>query len=347
MNTGRTARIEILQIIRLFAASMIILYHSGLIGGRGYFGVQIFFVLSGFLAYWTTRKPVSAGRYLIRRLIRLVPLYWAFTALTFVLLTLRPGLSNMSDGDPLHFLLSLLFIPYKGAAGYTLPILAVGWTMQYEVFFSLLFALSLLISHRHRGLICGLLLLALLAVGLWLKPKNVIIRFYTDRHLFDFFLGLLAGSGWRKLREAVPEDRTVLSGLPRSLKAPACAVLSLLALGALVFLVLDLRFSFKLHQAVRLGIPAAVLIFTLLLLAERVSFPSKLLALSSMTYSIFLVEYFTTSVYKRLFPEPLSLPLAVLSAAALFAVTFALAVIPWHLVEVRLTSRLKRIFLPS
>ena len=86
---------------------------------------------------------------------------------------------------------------------------------------------------------------------------------------------------------------------------------------------------------------------SLLLLAERMAFSSKLLALSNMTYSIFLVEYFTTSAYKRLIPDAPGLPATVLSLAALFAVTFAISVIPYELIEVRLTSRLRKIFLPS
>ena len=347
MNIQRTSRIDILQVIRLFAASMIILYHTGLIGGRGYFGVQVFFVLSGFLAYYSTRKGVSAGRYLLRRCIRLIPLYWICSFLTFLLLTVRPGLSNMSDADPLHLLKSLLFIPYKGDAGYTLPILAVGWTMQYEMAFTLLFTLSLLVSRRRGGLVCGLLLLILTAVGLWVKPKPLFIRYYTDSHLFNFFLGLLAGFAWKKLRDSVPEDRPALSGLPGSLRIPVRILLGLLAAGAAVFLVLDVRLPFRLPQAFRLGIPAVVMIFSLLLLMERVSFPPKLLALCGMTYSIFLVEYFTTSVYKRLLPASAGFPLTILSLAVLFAATFALSVIPYRLIEVRLTGLLKKLFRAS
>ena len=347
MNTGRTARIDILQIIRLFAASMIILYHTGLVGSCGYFGVQIFFVISGFLAYHTTRTPVSAGRYLVRRSIRLLPLYWIFTILTFLVLTLRPGISNLSDGDPLHFLKSLLFIPYTGDAGAVLPILAVGWTMQYEVAFALLFALSLLISHRHRGIVCSLLLLALTAVGLFLKPKSVFLKFYTDAHLLCFVLGLLSGWAYGKLRTSVPEDRPVLSGLTGSLRIPVRVLLSALVLAALAFLLSGAKLPFRLHISVRLGIPAWILVSGLILLLERVSFPSKLLALCNMTYSIFLVEYFTTSVYKRLAPASMSLPVTILSLLMLFAVTFVLSVIPYQLIEVRLTSCLKKAVQPS
>ena len=347
MKTGQTEQYNVLQIIRLFAASMIILYHTDLIGGRGYFGVQIFFVISGFLAFHSTRRPVSAGRYLLRRCIRLLPLYWIFTVLTFLVLTVRPGISNMSDEDPVHFLFSMLFIPFRGKAGAVLPILAVGWTMQYEMAFTLLFSLSLLVSHRHRALICSLLLLGLTAVGLFLKPKPLFLKYYASEHLIDFSLGLLSGFLWHRLRASVPADRPVLSRLSGVSSVAVKLLLSALALGSLVFLILDVKLPFRLHQAVRLGIPAAVLIFSLMLLLERVSFPRRLLSLCKMTYSVFLVEYFTTSVYKRLIPPSPGLVTAVLSLAVLFAVTFVLSAVPYRLIEVRLTSRLKRILLPS
>ena len=347
METRKPARIQVLQVVRLFAAVMIILYHTNLIGSRGSFGVEVFFVLSGFLAVYTTSRPVSAGSYLLRRLIRLLPLYWLFTVLTFLIVTLKPGISRMSDADPLHFLYSMLFIPYVGWKGVVLPILAVGWTVHFELAFSLLFALSLLISHRHRVLVCSLLLLALVAAGLFIKPEPLFIRHYTDVLLFDFFLGVVAGWAWDRLRRSVPDGRPVLSGLPGSLRIPARLFLVLLSLFSLWLMVEDPPFAFRPHVAFRFGVPAAALVFSLLLLMERTRFPAGILALGEMTYSVYLVEYFTTSVYKRLMPHRMSLPLAVLSLAALVAVTFALSVLPYRLIEVRLSSRLRRRLLPS
>ena len=346
METRNRPRIQILQMIRLFAASMIILYHTNVIGSRGSFGVEIFFVISGFLAVYTTSRPVPAGSYLLKRLIRLLPLYWIFTILTFLILTLKPGLSRMSDVEPLHFLYSMLFIPYTGWKNVVLPILAVGWTVHYELAFCLLFSLSLLISHRHRVLICSLLLLSLVSVGLLIKPEPLFIRHYTDVLLFDFFLGIMAGWGWEKLRRHVPADRQVLAGLSGPWKVPVHLLLAFLALFSLWFLIADPALPLTLHVAFRYGIPAAVLIFSLLLLTEQAHFPAKILALSEMTYSIYLVEYFTTSVYKRLVPRRMSLPLTLLSLVLLFIVTFILSVVPYHLIEVRLASRLRRL-LPS
>ena len=347
MESPKPARIQILQVVRLFAASMIILYHTDLIGSRGSFGVEVFFVLSGFLAVYTTSRPVRAGSYLLKRLIRLLPLYWIFTVLTFLILNLKPGISNMSDEDPLHFLYSMLFIPYVGRTNLVLPILAVGWTVNFELAFSLLFALSLLISHRHRVLVCSLLLLALVAAGLLIKPEPLFIKYYTDVLFFDFFLGVAAGWLWERLRRSVPDGRPVLSGLPAPLRIPVSVLLAALSLFCVWFLVTNGRFPVKMHVAFRFGFPAVVLVLSLLLLLEQTRFPPLVLSLGEMTYSVYLVEYFTTSVYKRLVPEGIGLPLRVLSLLLLFAVTFALSVIPYRLIEVRLSSRLRRLCLPS
>lgn len=348
METRKPERIQILQVIRLFAASMIILYHTNLIGSRGSFGVEVFFILSGFLAVYTTSRPVSAGSYLLKRLIRLLPLYWIFTVLTFLILTLKPGISNMSDEDPLHFLYSMLFIPYVGKSHLVLPILAVGWTVNFELAFSLIFSLSLLISHRHRVLVCSLMLLSLVAVGLFIKPEPLFIQYYTDVLFFDFFLGVIAGWIWEKLRRSVPDGRPVLSGLPASLKIPIYILLAALSLLSLWFLAIaNGRLPFKLHVAFRFGIPAFAMVLSLMLLMEQVRFPSKIMLLSEMTYSIYLVEYFTTSVYKRLMPHRPALLITILSLVLLFAVTFALSAIPYRLIEVRLSSRLRRLLLPA
>ena len=347
MENGRTERIDILHIIRLFAASMIILYHTDLVGSCGFFGVQLFFIISGFLAYHSTCRKIPAGCYLLKRCIRLLPLYWIFTALTFAVLAACPDISNMSDGDPLHFLFSLLFIPFVGKTGAVLPILAVGWTMQYEMAFTLLFTLALLVSHRRRALVCSVLLLGLTAVGLFLKPAPLFLKYYTDSHLFDFFLGLLAGVIWHSLRGAAPSGRPVLSVLSGPAKILVYALLSVLTFGSLLYLILDPPLPFRLDYAFRFGVPAFVFVLSLALLADRIVLPSKVLALCSMTYSVYLVEYFTTSVYKRLIPEQTDIFRTGASLVLLYAVTFVLSVLPYLLIEVRLTSRLRRMLLPA
>ena len=342
MKANNSPRIEILQIVRLFAASMIILFHSGQIGNRGFFGVHIFFIISGFLAYCTTRTPVSPGRYLLKRWIRLLPLYWIFTGITFLVLTVRPDISRTADGSLTLFLYSMAFIP-----GDSLPTLQVGWTLFYEVAFSVIVALSILISHRYRVLIASIILLSLTAIGQFANPTGNFFTFYTEPWYFDFFLGMITGVIYIRLRGSVSGEAPVLSVLSRPLRRIACLVLSAAALLSAFFLVSGYTFSFETDNVFILGMLSFVLILSLLLLMDRFRFPGILITLSGMTYSVYLVEYFTTSVYKRLFPESMALIPLILSLAALFAVTFLVSWIPWKLIEVKLTGFLRQKLLPQ
>ncbi|MCW3849537.1 acyltransferase [Sphingomonas sp. LB-2] len=111
-------------------------------------GVAVFFIISGFIMYYTCRdswagNPASAGRFLKRRLHRIVPLYWLLTGATLALLLAGKGSAPLRE-----ILLSLGFIPYDFDGLKFRPILGVGWTLDYEMFFYLLFAFALLFPKR-------------------------------------------------------------------------------------------------------------------------------------------------------------------------------------------------------
>ncbi len=101
-------------------------------------GVDFFFVLSGYIIFAVHRadigRPAALGRYAMRRMTRILPPYWAATALA-VLLAL-PGHGLPSPGSVAG---SLLLVPH--AQG---PILDVAWTLEREALFYLLFAAAVL-----------------------------------------------------------------------------------------------------------------------------------------------------------------------------------------------------------
>ncbi len=90
--------------------------------GWGYQGVDIFFVISGFVMILTeTRRNRSAGAFLIDRLSRIAPLYWLMTLLLFAMLVAMPSLFRSMSADPVILLRSLTFTnflidPDEGAA---------------------------------------------------------------------------------------------------------------------------------------------------------------------------------------------------------------------------------------
>ncbi|MBV9884158.1 MAG: acyltransferase [Sphingomonadaceae bacterium] len=168
------ATIASLQAVRFFAALLVALDHVRLDGSElaaklglpfafpifsGRLGVEIFFLISGFIMVhittgengWRTRP----GRFLRERAIRIVPGYWLAT-LTVVLIVAAARLHAAGEApswSAIRLLTSFLFLPHIDPPfGLRVPILNQGWTLNYEMFFYLLFAVALAFPRR-RGLI--------------------------------------------------------------------------------------------------------------------------------------------------------------------------------------------------
>lgn len=197
-----------LQYLRGLAALMVVFHHA-----RGYFpgdsflqtaawsewgsrGVDIFFVISGFVMVHSTQgyapglpRASQAVAFLVKRVIRVVPLYWIATLWTAKWLIFRgeAGLDLARD---------FLFVPHYADHGHGMiwPYLFQGWTINYEMFFYLLFALSMLIGRlRHIGLslcLVGLTLLGVVATLTHAQHNVAAVLFYTSNLLFEFLLGV-------------------------------------------------------------------------------------------------------------------------------------------------------------
>lgn len=148
-------------------------------------GVDIFFVISGFIMVYTvSAKPVGGARFFALRIIRVVPLYWICT-LAMVGLTYA-GLFKTVHWSPVTLAKSLAFIPYG-----PFPVLAPGWTLNFEMFFYALFALTL----GFPRWVMGAVLLALVAAG-FMHPENVIAQTYTSPLLLEFLAGMVLAQIW-------------------------------------------------------------------------------------------------------------------------------------------------------
>lgn len=119
-------------------------------------GVDLFFVISGFIVVVTTAgvdtKPFDFWR---RRIVRVVPLYWLLTLLMVTVALIAPGLFKTLKVAPETVLQSLLFIPHfsQSFSGVVWPLLVPGWTLNFEMFFYALFGLALILPPRYRLLV--------------------------------------------------------------------------------------------------------------------------------------------------------------------------------------------------
>lgn len=168
MNNKNVVKIEFIQALRGIAALCVVLYHGSYWTGKwaettkeiffpaGYFGVAVFFVISGFIMVITTKKSDGSFNYVstfaIKRFMRIWPAYFMATILT--LLILDGGSWFTSKDNLIFFLRSMLFIPSGAdyAPTFGTPAISVGWTLSYEVFFYAIFALSMF-AGRARWIV--------------------------------------------------------------------------------------------------------------------------------------------------------------------------------------------------
>jgi exopolysaccharide production protein ExoZ len=159
----------------------------------GQFGVYLFFVISGFIMVAISGDgPFSPLTFLRRRAVRVVPLYWLFTTLTAGLALALPSLFKSTVFTPEHYLQSLLFIPHEAPGrGGTSPILSLGWTLNYEAFFYLAFALLAFLTATRRVVVLSVAFVAIYVAGAAMQPADPALQFYTNAAVLAF-----AAGGW-------------------------------------------------------------------------------------------------------------------------------------------------------
>ena len=193
-----------IQVLRAFAALAVVAFHftvslqqdfhltAGLVFPAGANGVDVFFVISGFIMSYTTARPSerSPASFVLKRLARIVPLYWVMTLAVFGLGLAAPALFHLSQASLTQLLRSLIFIPYARADGMAEPVLFLGWTLNYEMFFYAIFAAAMLISQRFYLWITIGAILALTAIGQFVH-SGILLAFYTNDIMLEFVWGCL------------------------------------------------------------------------------------------------------------------------------------------------------------
>lgn len=171
------------------------------------YGVDIFFIISGFIMVVTSRS-IRPLEFMRRRIIRIVPLYWLLTLVMVALALIAPSLFRTTVVTPMYVLKSLLFIPYPnpGQHGAMEPLLVPGWTLDYEMFFYAIFAAVLVAPERYRLAINGAVLLLFIAVASVAGPSFEVLKYLGSPRILEFWLGCLLGTlhNHRALRVPAP-----------------------------------------------------------------------------------------------------------------------------------------------
>ncbi len=203
-----------IQYLRGIAAMLVVVFHLGpqleRMGYKGGWlpgltaGVDIFFVVSGFIMWMTTwNRPMATWQFWIKRIVRIVPLYWLFTAIMTVAMIVAPTLLQSSRFDASHVLASFAFVAWQHPAKPALePVVMPGWTLNYEMFFYFIFGLFMSAPKRFQFIGTIGALISLVAIGFIANfQKRSLPGFYTDSVMVEFALGM--GLGWLATRASV------------------------------------------------------------------------------------------------------------------------------------------------
>ncbi len=303
MRAGKpAATILPIQYLRGFAALLVIFVHASdqlriampYNPKLGHFGVDIFFVISGFIMIFISdRKAPNPIQFFTNRIRRIVPIYWFYTSVTAVLVISMPSAFRGTEFTLSHYIQSLFFIAHEqpGNTNTVSPLLRLGWTLNYEMFFYALFAIAIAISFKSR-LILTLLAITVLVLFGWLVDAGPVWRFYTGSIMLEFAFGMAIGAWF------------VIHGRPSAKLTP---LFWLAAAGCIIWA--EAIMWDRPTRGIVYGIPAAILVYlSLAVPATGEGFVGKALRnLGDASYSIYLSHLFPLAMM-RIVWEALGLP---------------------------------------
>jgi exopolysaccharide production protein ExoZ len=315
-----------IQYLRAVAALLVVAAHAGsrLPGlewtHTGVAGVDVFFVVSGFIMAHTTRRfdgsaPAAvAVQFIWRRILRIVPLYWVALLWT-IKVPLAHGHFNVDYAK------DFLFLPRLHSTGNTWPELVIGWTLNYEMFFYCVFAITML-AGRVRYWVLGAILAGLVAVGLEFHPAGTVFAFYTDPIVLEFIFGV------------------AVYYLAPSINAPRPIVSGFLVAGFAALLLND----GTVHRVIAEGIPSVVILWASVKLSGG-NEVRWLRFIGDTSYSIYLFHLAALSLIAKTMHA--AAPVAAVPIPIAFMVTIAISVGVGIAIHLLLERPLMRLLLPS
>jgi peptidoglycan/LPS O-acetylase OafA/YrhL len=218
----RNSRIDFIQVLRGLAALMVVFYHHShllapeqqalahrLFGPAGSLGVVLFFIISGFIMVHTTARLDAQARtaviFFARRFLRIWPLYMLATG-AFVSYVFYGVDYFHLPKESQAFWSGIRFEPsgQGRSPDFGFPALAVGWTLNYEMYFYLCIAISLVFGRARWWVLSAWFVLTLLALrGLWgplsfdmsegYGIANPYGRLVTSPIIWNFYAGIAIG----------------------------------------------------------------------------------------------------------------------------------------------------------
>lgn len=203
-----------IQLLRGLAAWLVVYHHynqvffswdmsKSIFGNNiGYFfahygklGVDIFFVISGFIIFLSAQRNLDSKYFIFNRILRVIPPYWFFT-LTMLFLSFFIPESVISDWTISSIIKSLLFIHHENPSPEldTYPYLPVGWTLILEMVFYFLCMLGIFMFKKYWYI--PVIIILFLGSKTW--PFDTLRFFFDSNYISEFGWGITIGLVYSK-----------------------------------------------------------------------------------------------------------------------------------------------------
>lgn len=330
---GKT-KLQAIQALRAVAILLVVLLHIAGLGvhyrpeevttlgwaGVGHAGVDLFFVISGFIMYWIGHQQLdgwsNSGLFLYRRAARIYLPYWLWFLAALLLYLMVADVMLLAPGQITNLLQSFFLIPT-----WTPQLLPVSWTLKYELYFYGVCAVILLLPQQYR-LIGGITWVFYMLLGQAICGPSSLQRcsqaVYLTMHpiMFEFVMGAFVGYACKKTQDPV-------CALPYLLPLSIAAMVSTL-IGYVIFEV-DLDQN-PWNRVLMFGIPASLVVCGAILTERhhRLLVPSWLVKLGDASYTYYLSHLMIIQiVFFALAPIPW-LPAGLIACIA-FVTSFVVA----------------------
>jgi len=237
-------------------------------------GVDIFFVISGFIMVYIIKPETTPGAFWLQRFTRIVPLYWVATAIAFVGGLMLPEWFFGHQGW-WYALQSVLFVPV-GVNSDAHPLISPGWTLIYEFAFYSILAICLTL-RRPPFALATVVIVALVSAGTLLGQWVPWLAFYSDKALMiEFLFGMGAA--------VLVRDHAL---------RPWMGLVMAAAGFVLIYFLWDYQVGWP--RGLKIGLPAFLTVFGFLVgepLWQRYNPMRQFARLGNASYSIYIVHFF-------------------------------------------------------